>query len=179
MARSASDNSEGLTFTGADIWVPRGPISRNEQFGIPTGYCSAVLRETTGTASNGGGRQGWLGVSPVRAWRRGAPRRQGSPALRSPRALCKNWRKLARLDCSTAAGSRPRPGAISQLRCLLALWDSTRATQTPRCGGSRAGAVYHRRAPRFDRLVAAAERCSRSNLAAAISQPRVCRRSSL
>ena len=56
MSRSASDNSEGLTFTGADIWVPRGPISRNEQFGIPTGYCSAVLRETTGTVSNGGGR---------------------------------------------------------------------------------------------------------------------------
>ena len=42
-------------------------------------------------------------------------------------------------------------GAISQLRRLLALWDSTRATQTPRCGGSRAGVVYHRRAPRFDR----------------------------
>lgn len=56
MARSASDNSEGLTFTGADIWVPRGPISRNEQFGIPTGYYSAVLRATTGTVSNGGGR---------------------------------------------------------------------------------------------------------------------------
>ena len=57
--------------------------------------------------------------------------------------------------------------------------DSTRATQTPRCGGSRTGAVCHRRGPHFDRLVAAAERCSRSNLAAAISQPRVCRRSSL
>ena len=28
--------------------------------------------------------------------------------------------------------------------------DSTRATQTPRCGGSRAGVVCHRRAPRFD-----------------------------
>ena len=29
--------------------------------------------------------------------------------------------------------------------------DSTRATQTPRCGGSRTGAICHRRAPRFDR----------------------------
>ena len=56
MARSVAAQTEGLTFTGADIWVPRGPISRNEQFGIPTGYCSAVLRETTGTVSNGGGR---------------------------------------------------------------------------------------------------------------------------
>ena len=108
-------------------------------------------------------------------------RRKGKdpPRLGSPRALCKNWRQRARLSCSRAAGSRPSRDGISQLRGLLALWDSTKATQTPQCGGSRAGVVCHRRAPRFDRLVAAAERCSRSNLAAAISQPRVCRRSSL
>ena len=47
---------------------------------------------------------------------------------------------------------RGRRHGISQLRRLLALGDSTRATQTPRCGGSRTGAVCHRRAPHFDRL---------------------------
>ena len=76
---------------------------------------------------------------------------KGPPRLGSPRAVCKNRRKLARLSCSTAAGSRPSRDGISQLRRLLALWDSTKATQTPQCGGSRAGVVCHRRAPRFDR----------------------------
>ena len=56
MARSASDNTEGLTFTGADIWVPRDQLVGTRQFGIPTGYYSAVVRQTTGTVSNGGGR---------------------------------------------------------------------------------------------------------------------------
>lgn len=73
------------------------------------------------------------------------------PRLGSPRALCKNWRQRARLSCSRAAGSRPSRDGISQLRRLLALWDSTKATQTPQCGGYRAGVVCHRRAPRFDR----------------------------
>ena len=179
MARSASDNSEGLTFTGADIWVPRGPISRNEQFGIPTGYCSAVLGkrlvpQAMAVAARAGSASPLCELG-VQARRKG----KDPPRLGSPRALCKNWRQRARLSCSRAAGSRPSRDGISQLRGLLALWDSTKATQTPQCGGYRAGVVCHRRAPRFDRRRAAAERCSRSNLAAATSQPRVCRRSSL
>ena len=108
-------------------------------------------------------------------------RREGKdpPRLGSPRAVCKNRRKLARLSCSTAAGSRPSRDGISQLRRLLALWDSSKATQTPQCGGSRAGAVCHRRAPRFDRPRGCSRAVHRSTLAAAISQPRVCRRLSL
>ena len=115
MARSVAANTEGLTFTGADIWVPRGPISRNEQFGIPTGYCSAVLRETTGTQAMAvaarAGSASPLCEPGVEARREG----KDPPRLGSPRALCKNWRKLARLDCSTAAGSRPSRDGISQL----------------------------------------------------------------
>ena len=179
MARSVAAQTEGLTFTGADIWVPRGPISRNEQFGIPTGYCSAVLGkrlvpQAMAVAARAGSASPLCELG-VQARRKG----KDPPRLGSPRALCKNWRQRARLSCSRAAGSRPSRDGISQLRGLLALWDSTKATQTPQCGGYRAGVVCHRRAPRFDRRRAAAERCSRSNLAAATSQPRVCRRSSL
>ena len=56
MARSVAAQTEGLTFTGADIWVPRDQLVGTRQFGIPTGYYSAVVRQTTGTVSNGGGR---------------------------------------------------------------------------------------------------------------------------
>ena len=179
MARSASDNSEGLTFTGADIWVPRGPISRNEQFGIPTGYYSAVVRQTTGTVSNGGGRP-----APARWARTTGTTPCALPRRLPPTHILNSTASDFQTHRTLRAGPAPRMLPWPPSRDLAApapagSLDSTRATQTPRCGGSRAGVVCHRRAPRFDRRRAAAERCSRSNLAAAISQPRVCRRSSL
>jgi hypothetical protein len=179
VARSVAAQTEGLIFTGADIWVPRGQLvgTGNSVFLLGTAapyYAKRLAPQAMAVAARAGSASPLCELG-VQARRKG----KDPPRLGSPRALCKNWRQRARLSCSRAAGSRPSRDGISQLRGLLALWDSTKATQTPQCGGYRAGVVCHRRAPRFDRRRAAAERCSRSNLAAATSQPRVCRRSSL
>jgi hypothetical protein len=151
VARSVADNSEGLTFTGADIWVPRGPISRNEQFGIPTGYCSAVLRETTGTVSNGGGRP-----APSRWARTTRTTSCALPRRLPPMHILNSTASDFQTHRTLRAGPAPRMLPWPPSRDLAApapagSLDSTRATQTPRCGGSRAGVVCHRRAPRFDR----------------------------
>jgi len=151
VARSVADNSEGLTFTGADIWVPRGPISRNEQFGIPTGYYSAVVRQTTGTVSNGGGRP-----APSRWARTTRTTSCALPRRLPPMHILNSTASDFQTHRTLRAGPAPRMLPWPPSRDLAApapagSLDSTRATQTPRCGGSRAGVVCHRRAPRFDR----------------------------
>ena len=138
--------------------VPRGPISRNGQFGIPTGYYSAVVRQTTGTVSNGGGRP-----APSR-WARTTRTTSCALPRRLPRThILNSTASDFQTHRTLRAGPAPRMLPWPPSRDLAApapagSLDSTRATQTPRCGGSRTGAICHRRAPRFDRLVA----CSRA-----------------
>ena len=56
MARSVAAQTEGLTFTGADIWVPRDQLVGTSNSVFLLGTTAPYYEQTTGTVSNGGGR---------------------------------------------------------------------------------------------------------------------------